>query len=661
MPSHDVEDERSNDEGGVRAAGTTPEEREREQAWRRGKDRARGITDARAADAWRDASATAARAFVALAENVRDYAIFLMNPEGIITFWGEGARLIKWWTKEEAEGAHLRMLYPSGGAEDGTAEEHIRLAAAHGEYTGEGCRLRSDGSTFWAGVTLTALRDGEGRLLGFAKVTRDLTARHAADAMLQAASAAASEARAAAEAANEAKSGFLATMSHEIRTPVNAIMGYLDLLSLEIGGPLTSEQRSYVDRAARGSRHLLSLVSEVLDFSRLEARRTPLERRAFRVGDAVTHALGLIAPQARARGVEIADSVSGHAGGLSAWGDEARTAQIVVNLLVNAVKFTDPGLDERGRITISAGIAGTAAPDVRLPGEGPWVYIRVEDTGAGIAPDQIERIFEPFVQADMSLTRGHGGTGLGLAISRRLARAMDGDVVARSTLGVGSTFFLWLPAAPVESMQTGGVEGSGPFGEAAAVSTSMPDAAQAHETTEAISHSRLQPGSLRAMAELLLGEMERILAGFTARMRADPGVPAAHGVEVSQVEDHFASFIADVAGTLANVDAELGAPADALGDGTAIQRVIAERHGAQRARLGWDEAQLRREFGIFREELEAALKRGAPIRLPAPTAQARLAEAARAMELVARFVDVAEGVGVEALRRTLAEGGAGSP
>ena len=158
-----------------------------------------------------------------------DYAIFLMSPDGIITFWGEGARLIKWWTKDEAEGAHLRLLYPAGGSDDGTAEEHLVQAAERGEYSGEGQRIRSDGSTFWAGITLTALRDEHGDLLGFAKVTRDLTARRAADAMLEAAAVASDHARRDAVAASTAKSGFLASVSHEIRTPVNAVLGYLEL------------------------------------------------------------------------------------------------------------------------------------------------------------------------------------------------------------------------------------------------------------------------------------------------------------------------------------------------------------------------------------------------------------------------------------------------
>jgi len=142
-------------------------------------------------------------AFTALADNVRDYAIFLMEPDGVICYWGEGARLMKWWTRAEAEGSHLRMMYPEEGADDGTAEAHLVEAAEKGEYTGEGRRVRSDGSTFWAGVTLTALRDRGGKLLGFAKTTRDLTVRRAAEAALAIAwSAHAARDRALAEAAD---------------------------------------------------------------------------------------------------------------------------------------------------------------------------------------------------------------------------------------------------------------------------------------------------------------------------------------------------------------------------------------------------------------------------------------------------------------------------
>jgi PAS domain S-box-containing protein len=158
--------------------GKSPAE-ERHDAIRRGRARLQGRPEGDKPAAKRERVAEADPAFMALAENVRDYAIFLMDGRGVIIYWGEGARLMKWWTKEEVEGAHLRCLYPEEGSEDGTADSHLRDAARLGEYTGEGQRVRRDGSTFWAGVTITPLRDEEGHLFGFAKVTRDLQARRA--------------------------------------------------------------------------------------------------------------------------------------------------------------------------------------------------------------------------------------------------------------------------------------------------------------------------------------------------------------------------------------------------------------------------------------------------------------------------------------------------
>ena len=156
------------------------ESRERDAAWVRA--RARRHTGAAAhAPAVRVLDRDLAhRAFSALAENVRDYAIFLMDREGIIRYWGEGAHLMKRWTREQTEGGHLRMLYPDGGSEDGTAEDHLRDAATDGQYVGQGRRMRGDGSMFWAHVTLTALTGDDGVVLGFAKVTRDLTEEHTA-------------------------------------------------------------------------------------------------------------------------------------------------------------------------------------------------------------------------------------------------------------------------------------------------------------------------------------------------------------------------------------------------------------------------------------------------------------------------------------------------
>ena len=429
-------------EGGNAASGAQAREsQEREEAWKRGesrgKQRAQGGEDTPHLNAVLNATGVAQRAFVALADNVRDYAIFLMNPEGIITYWGEGARLIKWWTRDQVEGAHFRVLYPDGGAEDGTAEGHLAEAARRGEMVSEGSRVRSDGSTFWAGATLTALKDADGSLQGFAKLTRDLTAAHAAEAALKAAKEA-TEAGRKVVIENRAKGAFLATMSHELRTPLQAIIAYADLLDMEIAGPLNEVQRSQLGRIRVSSKHLLGLATEVLDLSRLEIGQLPVRPGACGLRGPTDEALLLVEPQAKAKGLTLRNAISGSAGDLCYWGDEARVRQIVVNLLANAVKFTPSG----GRITVSAGSTMQAPPDSTLGGPGPWVYIRVEDNGMGIPADQLSAIFEPYEQIKGAAT--DEGAGLGLAISQRLARLMGGDLTATSVPGIGSSFFLWL-------------------------------------------------------------------------------------------------------------------------------------------------------------------------------------------------------------------------
>ncbi|HEX7184367.1 MAG TPA: ATP-binding protein [Thermoanaerobaculia bacterium] len=422
---------------GRRPGAPGPETQEREAARRRGELRAK--QRAAGAEEERDSSTAPAeeratqRAFAALVENVRDYAIFLIDPQGVITQWGEGARLMKWWTKDEAEGTHLRFLYLDGGSEDGSAEAHLQEAVERGEYTGEGQRVRSDGSTFWAGVALTALKDDDGTLLGFAKITRDLTATHAAE-----------EARRKAEEANRAKDEFLAIMSHELRTPLSAILGYVDLLETQTSGPLTDRQSEKLQRIRASGMHLLEIINEILDFSRLDAGRFAVTASAQRLGRAIESTLPLVQPQARAKGLELSDSVSGSSADKSYWGDEERVRQILVNLIANAIKFTPSG----GRITISAGASQQPPSEAQLEGSGPWLYVRVEDTGQGIPAEHLEAIFEPFAsELNHTGQHGHGGAGLGLSISRRLARLMGGDLTVRSEVGVGSSFFLWLPAS----------------------------------------------------------------------------------------------------------------------------------------------------------------------------------------------------------------------
>jgi PAS domain S-box-containing protein len=439
-----------------------------------------------------------------LVESVQDYAIFLLDPEGRVASWNRGAERIKGYSEEEILGKHFSIFYPPEDQASHFPDHELEVAARVGRFEDEGWRVRKDGTRFWANVVITALRDEvDGHLVGFGKVTRDLTERvkaegeraalererearrmaedlaqevQAQSAQVEEQTAALQElnvelqkvnaqltmrteeserARSEAENANRTKSEFLANMSHELRTPINAIVGYADLLELGIAGPLTDGQRGQLARIRVSSEHLLMLIDDILDLSKIEAGRVEIAREAGRLRETVDAALSLIGPQASARGHQVAYDRRSTEDPLYL-GDEGRVRQILVNLLSNAVKFTDPG----GTITVSCEADAVPASGAPLEGKGPFVRVQIADTGPGIPREHQESVFDPFVQIETGRTRTRGGTGLGLAISRQLARLMGGDLTLVSEPGKGACFTLWLPAPPDGSPLSGGEQGA---------------------------------------------------------------------------------------------------------------------------------------------------------------------------------------------------------
>jgi PAS domain S-box-containing protein len=572
--------------------------------------------------------------FRLLVDRVRDYGIFLLDPDGIITQWGQGAERIKGWTAQEVIGQYLGMLYPEEGADDGTVEEHLRHAALHGEYIGEGMRVRKNGERFPARVVLTALRRG-GELVGFSKITQDLTGEREREAALE-------RVTAAAEAANVAKSEFVANTSHEIRTPLNAIMGYAELLDIGLAGPVAEQQRQYIGRIRETSQHLLSLINDVLDLAKIEAGEMRPAHEPGLVADAAVAALQLVEPQAAARQVTIVNAAT--TDGRAAYcGDPERVRQILTNLLSNAIRFTEAG----GRVTVMSGLVQQPPAEVAGPDgyDGPWTYVRVEDTGIGIPPDQLERIWDAFVQVDATRTRRFGGSGLGLTISRHLARLMGGDITVKSQPGMGSSFTLWLPATDTRAARAA-PESDGRAGAAPAT-----DAVAAPEAVIADAGRHGAEG-LREIADALLTEIERVLTTFVARLRADPGTTSARVLNDSEAEDHSVTFIADLAQCLTVVGQDGPAAVQMLRDGSTIQRLIARRHGVQRARLGWREEELRREHEILRDELHSAVRRR--------ISRGGAGEVERALGIIDHFLDQAERVSIDAFRAERAGGEPGA-
>ena len=422
-------------------------------------------------------------------------------------------------------------------------------------------------------------------------------------------------ARAEAEAASQAKSEFLAVMSHELRTPLNAVLGYAELLDLGVAGSMSPEQRQQVSRIASSGRHLLGLVNELLDLAKVEAGRLVVARVPAGVAEIVESAIVLAQPQAEARGLTIHAS---HAIRQSQkfLGDPDRALQILANLISNAVKFTEPG----GSIDISADVVEQSDGSRHLHGVGPWVVIRVRDDGIGINAEQLESIFAPFVQAEGGHTRRSDGTGLGLTISRRLARLMHGDVTVQSAPGKGSTFTLWLP-------------------------TPTTGEAEARVTTD--EHRAVVPRT-RGIGEIgdgLLREIESVLDSFVARLRREALTPAVATLKHTQLADHMACLLADIASALVTLDESGGTPSSLLSDSADLQRLVADRHGSQRARLGWTVEALRRESEILAEEVEAMIRRC----FPAPSLAPQVTEA---IEVTRRYLEQAAQASRRALERT---------
>ncbi len=357
---------------------------------------------------------------------------------------------------EEIAGRTLDVLFgPSTLAEE---IDTLRAALREGRPERAEIELYSkDGQSFWVDLNLFPVRDDDAAITHWVAISRDITVRKFAEAKVQISNELLSEAKAQVERharelarnnakleearlqavrASSAKSEFLARMSHEIRTPLNGVIGTIRLLR---GTPLTPEQDRFADVCMTSASGLLELINDILDFSKIEAGRMDIERVAFSPSAEVQTSLAMLEPLAAGKGLALHATFDPSVPS-SAVGDPLRFRQIVTNLVSNAVKFT-----ERGSVSVTV-----LAADAE---DGSLLRVEVTDTGVGIPPDRIDRLFREFSQVDNSTTRHYGGTGLGLAICRRLATLMGGEIGVRSRPGAGSTFWFTVRALPVGADQ----------------------------------------------------------------------------------------------------------------------------------------------------------------------------------------------------------------
>jgi PAS domain S-box-containing protein len=358
-------------------------------------------------------------------------AIIEVDQDGRILMLNAATEKSFGYSRNDLLGEVVETLVP-----DRTRASHAGLRGQYNAHPvtrpmGSGIELRGrrkDGSTFPVEVSLSPVKSDNG--FRVTAIIRDITERKEAEDRLHAVQATYTRAlelrNREIEQANRHKSEFLAHMSHELRTPLHTVIGFSELLAEETKGPLNDQQRRFVNHIHRDSQHLLSLINEVLDLSKIEAGKVQLLREALDVGAVIEDVLSSIRPRSLEKSIEISTSV---ARAITVDADRVRFKQILYNLLSNAVKFTPP----EGHIHVDAEVEGDAA------------RISVSDTGIGIAPEERDAIFETFHQAGTVPLDVHEGTGLGLPITRRLVEQHGGRICVESKMGAGSRFTFTMP------------------------------------------------------------------------------------------------------------------------------------------------------------------------------------------------------------------------
>jgi PAS domain S-box-containing protein len=355
--------------------------------------------------------------FRLLVDCVKDYAIFMLDPQGYVVSWNAGAARIKGYTRDEIVGRHFSLFYLPEDAAAGKPARELAIARQLGRVEDEGWRVRKDGTTFWANVNITAVHDESNRLRGFAKVTRDLTERRQREEL---------------ERSGERMREFLATLAHELRNPLAPVRNAVGVMQLETGlSPAMARSRDLIDRQVT---HLTRLVDDLLDIGRIMSDKVELRLARVDLSELVARAIEAARPFTDAHEQHVVSHLPYDP--VSIRGDMTRLVQVLQNLLHNAAKFSPAGsrIDVTGRI------------DYRM------AVLEVRDSGCGIPVRSLDKIFELFAQEKEGQNSGESGLGIGLTLCKSLVEMHGGSILASSEgPGCGSTFTLSLPLAAAPS------------------------------------------------------------------------------------------------------------------------------------------------------------------------------------------------------------------
>jgi len=425
-------------------------------------------------------------AYRLLVQEVKDYAIFMLDPKGKILSWNAGAQRLKGYTPEEIIGKHFSIFYEKQDVANKKPQRELETASMEGRVEDEGWRVRKDGTRFWANAVITALHDEKGKLRGFAKVTRDMSGQRKTEETLREQAAQlekrVQERTQELEKANRTKDEFIATLSHELRTPITSITGWIQMLQ---DGTLTPPQeRKALEVIDRNLATQAQLIDDLLNVSRIVAGKLQIDMQSVYPAPLIEEALDSLLPTVKAKGMKLTRDLDSGIGPMQI--DPPRFHQIIWNLLTNALKFTS----KRGHIHVSLKRINSSA------------LLQVSDSGEGIDPEFLPFIFDRFQQADASYARKHGGLGVGLTIVKYLVELHGGTVSAESAgIEKGSTFSVTLPIPALTSSATAAAKQTSTQGKTALKDTRILIVEDETDTREMLAQALKQRGAKPIPAE----------------------------------------------------------------------------------------------------------------------------------------------------------------